>query len=74
MLTQEIVDKISDEFGSTFTLVSPKSMANMLFSKELPKLKSIVKKHVPQVKNFNFRMLENLDWDYYIWLIELSDE
>lgn len=54
MFTEEIVDKISDDFQSTFFMVSDVSMTNMLghgcILDDEKKLKEIIDKYIPGVR------------------------
>lgn len=45
MLTEELKELISDDFESTFTILSPNRMANMLGPDDFDNLKTIIEKH-----------------------------
>ena len=48
-ITQEQLDKISDDFQSTFTILKPNLIANMFSADEIPRVSEIIKKHLGDV-------------------------
>ena len=71
-LTQEIVDKISDEFMSTFSMTSPTTMCNLFAPNEIPKVTEIVIKHTG-AKHVGFFINNEIDKNYYSWLILVTE-
>lgn len=47
MFNKELVEKISDDFESTFTFVNEFTLRNMTFEKEIPEIIGIISKYIP---------------------------
>lgn len=71
MITQEQLDKISDEFKSTFTLVKPNVIANCMYPEEITLVNEIINKHTG-LNNNKFIKLDEVAPEYYIYQIELK--
>ena len=74
MKLSDVVDKISDEFGSTFTVLNENTLANMLgFKGDFENVSRIIKKHMPDVAEVKFEKSGELGKsDYDIYLIHLE--
>lgn len=73
MILQNFTDAISDEFNSTFMLVNPNTLANLLYESDLAEVESIIKKYLGDVHVMFHRTYQlgkgSLDKD--IWLIHV---
>lgn len=72
LVTQSLLDKISDEFQSTFSQVEPGVFANMFFEREIPQIESLFKKHCGDNVMLKFLKGEEVADNYYIWTIEVK--
>ncbi len=50
MFNQELVDKISDDFQSTFTFFNKNTIQNMALDSEVDEVEKIILKYLPGVK------------------------
>ena len=70
MLTEEIVEKISDDFGSTFTYLSESKMANMLgLPGDFQKVDALIFKYLGKKSTSYVKTGElghNAEYDIYI--------
>lgn len=71
MITQDAVDKISDDFSSTFALLAPNVLSNLFYENEVPTVEAIIKKHVPDVYTVFTKQTE-VTPGYFLWTIEVS--
>ena len=75
MKLSDVVDKISDAFQSTFTVVDENTLANMLGLKgDFKIVTNIIKRYMPDVTDVRFEKTGELDTDYDIYLIHLERE
>lgn len=72
MIKQEQVDKISDEFNSTFAMISKHQLSNCFFPNERPVVEELIRKHIPGVKSVDFVRHAKLGHDYSIWVITIE--
>lgn len=67
------VEQISDDFQSTFTVVSPNVLANMMgFKNDFDKLTQIVRDYIPNAE-LEFNKTNLLDDVYDMYLVSLKD-
>ena len=67
---QTYVEDISDDFGSTFSVVDPNTLANMLgFPDDFEKLTKIIQRYIPN-SNIKYIKTNTLDGDYDVYLIK----
>ncbi len=74
MFTQELVEKISDDFQSTFSFINEKTMANMMgFDGDFDSVRAIIKKYLPNAK-ISFHKTNELGKEktYDIYLVKLD--
>ena len=69
MFTDEIVERISDEFSSTFSKIDSFTITNLLAESELPKVEAIIKKHLGNIR-VEFMKSNQLDGPEDIWVIQ----
>ncbi len=68
------VEQISDDFQSTFTVVSENVLSNMLgFPGDLENLIKVIRKYIPDAE-LEFIKTNNFPEDYDIYLIKLKDK
>jgi hypothetical protein len=71
MITQEQLDKISDDFQSTFTKTGDNKISNCMHPYEVDTVNEIIKKHT-NFKESLFIKVCDLSNDYWIYEIELN--
>lgn len=65
------LDNISNDFQSTFTLVSENQLVNMLHGEtDFPEVSSIIKKYLGKV-DVEFKKLNKMPGDYDVYLISI---
>jgi hypothetical protein len=76
VVTQEQLNKLSNEFTSTFTYVGEGLLINCLRTSELPAVSNLIKKHIPKVKKVSFEATIELGPGYgpYLILLEFEHE
>lgn len=70
-LTQDQLDKISGEFGSTFVMAGPNKISNLLSPYEVSKVIGIIERTVPWDFHVHVKMTEKIDENMGIWTLEL---
>lgn len=70
-ICQTLVDKISDDFQSTFFEVSPGVFSNLFFEREIPEIEKIFKRHMGQDVKLKFHKQDEIAKDYFMWIIEV---
>lgn len=74
MITIEILDKISDDFQSTFTFIDPQTIANIMVNRDFDEVTRILKKYLGNV-SVEFQRKDPLSKDPEksdIWIIRVS--
>lgn len=69
-MTTNQVDKISDDFGSTFTLLNG-DLYNMLWPREVDNVEAIIRKHIPEVKRIEFDAADEIAEGYFMYRIRV---
>lgn len=72
MLTQEHVDKISDDFQSTFKLIPPNTLVNLFAPNEQEQVEAIIRKHYPLTKKVSFEPIMEIASDYFMWEVRVE--
>lgn len=72
MFDQNIVDKISDEFQSTFALIDSNHISNMFYEREIPRVTEILIWHLGEC-GLKFHKGEEIAPDYFIWTVEVTE-
>lgn len=68
------VEEISDDFQSTFMVLSDNVLSNMLgMPGDFEELEKIVRKYIPDAE-LSFTKTNQLDDEYDIYLIELNED
>lgn len=71
IFTQEIVEKISDDFQSTFLIVDDYKVSNLFEPKDIPDIKKVITKYLGPVE-LEFKKTNALDSAYDIYLIVIK--
>lgn len=71
ILSDQIVDKISDAFQSTFSWDGNSTLMNMFYEKEVPIVAAIIRQYIPKA-DLTFSQIEEITTDYYIWKISIE--
>lgn len=73
MITEDILNAISNDFSSTFTLIDSYSITNLLSEDDQFEIEKIIKKHIPNVfvEFFKIGQLSNDPKIKDIWIIRV---
>lgn len=72
VITQDQVDKISDDFQSTFCLAAPNTLTNLFYPHEKNTVEAIIREHVPGASEIIFDRGSEIAVDYFLWTILIT--
>ncbi len=73
MMLQDVIERISDDFQSTFTLINEITMANMLgLPGDFEQVTEIIHQYMPQVK-VKFYKTNQFPSEYDVYIISVDE-
>lgn len=74
MITENILNAISDDFKSTFSLVDGNTITNLLFESETLEVESIIKRHLKgvQIEFVRTFQMSKSPYGKDIWIIRVN--
>jgi hypothetical protein len=70
MINTEILDKISDEFQSTFSFMEPDMLYNLFSPNEVERVREIITSNIPGALCY-FQKQERIDVSVYVYAIRI---
>lgn len=75
MSLETFLEDISDEFGSTFSLIDENTIANMLMGEdEFPRVTGIIQKYIPNCKVEYIKTGQFGSDDYDLYMVRVKEK